>query len=154
MARQATVLLSEGIRLEFDGKFTVVGLFTSNIGIAASVVGSILHFLIIIEGDVDHPLTSLSIEILMPGAIIPSRFDFPTAQLLAPPPLAGQQRWKKILPVHLTNVALNPGPINCRLIHDQGMIEIAAGWIAISQPPTGPSTAILPPSGQSQPSGL
>jgi hypothetical protein len=147
MARQATVLVSEGgVRLEFDGKFTVVGLFTSNIGIASPALGSILHFLIIIEGDVDHPLTSLSIEIQMPGAIIPSKFDFPAAQLPAPLPLAGQQRWKKILPVHLTNVILNPGPINCTLIHDQGMIEIVAGWIAINQPPTGPSTALLPPS--------
>ena len=81
MARQATVLISEdGVRLEFDGKFTVVGLFTGNIGIPASSLGSILHFLVIVEGDVDQPSTSLSIEILMPGAN-PTRFDFPAAQL-------------------------------------------------------------------------
>jgi hypothetical protein len=151
MARQAIVLVSEGgIRLEFDGKFTVVGLFTSNIGIPASTTGSILHFLVIIEGDVDVPLTSLSIEITMPGAAS-SRFDFPSAQLPTPRPLVGQQRWRKILPVHLTNVTLNPGPINCRVIHDQGEIETVAGWIAINQPPNGLPSVLPLPSGQSQP---
>jgi hypothetical protein len=145
MDRQATVLVSEGgVRLEFDGKFTVVGLFTSNIGIAGPLVGTILHFLVIIEGDFDEPLEFLSIEILTPGAVSPTKFDFPPAQLLAPPPLQGQQRWRKILPVHLTNFALNPGPIICKLVHDQGTIETVAGWVSI-QSPGGPSAALLSP---------
>lgn len=152
MDRQAIVLVSEGgVRLEFDGKFTVVGLFTSNIGIPAPAFGYILHFLVIIEGDVEIPLTSLSIEITMPGTPTPSKFDFPSEQLPVPLPLAGQQRWRKILPVHLSNVILNPGPINCRLIHDKGVIETVAGFIALNQPPSILSGVLPTPSGQSQP---
>jgi hypothetical protein len=119
-------------------------LFTSNIGIAGPAVGTILHFLIIIEGDFVDPLESLYIEILTPGAVTPTKIDFQPAQLLAPPPLQGQQRWRKILPVHLTNFVLNPGPIICKLVHDQGTIETVAGWISI-QSPAGPFAALPSP---------
>lgn len=156
MARQAAVLPCQDIRLEYDGKFTIVGLFTSNIAIpvAPSLVPQIA-FLLILDGDLPERLKSLAIELHFPGAAAPSKMDVPLDTLRHTEPLEGQRRWRFQFPMVVGNAVLNPGRIVCKIIHDQGEIETGAGWIVTTPlltPSVSPSSkATQPPSEQSRP---
>ena len=155
MARVATALACQDIRLEYDGKFTLVGVFTRNIGIPAPIIVPQLAFLVDIEGDLEDPLTSLLVQVCLPGVENPISTTIPIQENPIPDAMEGQKRWRYLIPLPMNNVTLHPGRIVIRLIHDQGEIETDAGWVVIGQPP--PPGAIIssnapePPASQSQP---
>jgi hypothetical protein len=148
MARYAFVIPCQDVRFEFDGKLTLVGMFTSNIGIpAAPTVIPQLSFLVLIEGDLSEYLQSLKIEILLPGTPEPTKLEVPVPPIPQPMPLEGQSKWRFQMPIILANVVLYPGRIVFRIIHDQGELEVGARWVVIGQPtmPPGTISSILPP---------
>ena len=127
--RQALVLPCQDIRLEHDGKLTLVGLFTGNIAIP--VVPTIvpqLMFLIVIDGDLDERLKSLTIEIHLPQIKEPTKAEIPLPPL-PPTFLEGQKRFRYQIPFAIAPAVLNPGRIVCKIIHDKGEIETGARWI-------------------------
>jgi len=149
MARVATVLACQDVRLEYDGKLTVVGVFTTNIGVPAPMSIPQMWFLVNIEGDLSEQLESLSLHIHLPGVEEPVIHDVP--DIVAPRTIEGQTRWRHLLPLQITNMTLNPGRIRFRLIHDKGEIETGAGWIVLNDPPSGTSASEpQPPSSQSE----
>jgi hypothetical protein len=135
MTRVAVVLACEDVRIEYDGKLTAVGIFTSSIAIPAPIVVPKMAFIIHFEGSADDPLQSLSIEINFPGVEPPKKLDIPIAPT---PNVEGQKGWKYLIPLHLANVSLNPGRIFLRIIHERGAIEAGAGLIVIGHAPTWP----------------
>ncbi|HUZ30938.1 MAG TPA: hypothetical protein VMV19_02340 [Xanthobacteraceae bacterium] len=136
IGRQAMVLPCQDIRLEHDGKLTLVGLFTGNIAIpTVPTIIAHLMFLIIIDGDLAEPLKTLRIEIRLPQAAEPAVADVPMP-FQAPTLLEGQKRWRYQIPFAIAPAVLTPGRIVCKIVHDKGEIETGARWIVHAPLPT------------------
>jgi hypothetical protein len=131
MGRQASVIPCQDIRIEIDGKLTLVGVFTQAIGITTvpQVIPQI-GFFVLVEGDIAEPLKSLVIEIHFPGLSEPFRNELPKQALENPKFREGQTRWRAQLPMMVAPAILNPGRIVCKVIHEQGEIETGAAWVA------------------------
>jgi hypothetical protein len=138
MARHASVFISEEFLISLTGKFTVQGLFTTDIVIPTEPFSANqLVFLFSIETDMDDPLQRLTLEVTFPHQ--PSR----TLEVPLPPfvPMPGRTKWVFRWPFLIQNVVLQPGRIEAKVIHEKGELVAAAPWISLAQqaPPTQPS---------------
>jgi len=133
--RQAMVLPCQDIRLEYDGKLTLVGLYTGNLAIpTVPTVAPQLAFLIVIDGDLSEPLQSLKIEFHLPQVKEPTVYEVPLDPQ-RPQHEKGQTRWRFQIPFGIAPAVLNPGRIVCKIIHDKGEIETGARWIVHAPQP-------------------
>jgi hypothetical protein len=130
--RQATLLVSDDFLVSLSGKFTILGIYTGDIGINNEVgITPQLVFLFVIECDLDDPFRSIILEISLPGERAARRFPYPI--LAQPQTSPGRTRWTLRIPIPITNVTLNAGQIKAKVIHDKGTIEIIGPWISLIQ---------------------
>lgn len=136
MALRITAVAAELIRVEADGKLTVIGLFTTNMGIPEPLSAPLISFLVIIEGDRDDSSSGLTIEIMMPGGVNPTRYFVPD---ILPIQVFETGTWRRVIPMQLTSVVANPGEIRCSVVYNGRRTTTTAGWIVLNQSANGSS---------------
>jgi hypothetical protein len=130
MVKQATVLVSDDFMLSLQGKFTIIGVYTSDIVIPSDEQQvAQLVFTFIVELGVEDLPAALTLEVTLPGDSL-RQMIFP----LAPPQIKPPDRKQLILrlPFLISQPILRPGRINARVAYPGGEILAAAPWIAKS----------------------
>jgi hypothetical protein len=121
MDRQASVLLADDMVVSLVGKITLSGIYTSDIIIPSdpSTVGQFV-FLFSLETDINDPFTNIELQVTLPGRPTDtSSVSIPQNQF-AP----GHTRFVLRQPLLIQQPLLRPGPIQAKVIHDKGAIEI------------------------------
>lgn len=135
--RKATFFVCDETLVALNGKLTIGGMYTGDIGIAEAEVR--LNQLIIfvqIETPAEKPFQRLSINISFPGEEKPRTID--GLRGLSPPP--GHDTIVMKRPVLFQQVALRPGPIEVRVVHEEGEIFAGAQWVIYKAPAQLPRT--------------
>jgi hypothetical protein len=129
--RQATILVSDDFLVSLTGKFTIIGIYTGDIGIFSDPSPALqLVCLFIVECDIGDPFQKLTFEIQIPGEQEPRRIS---QTIITPPAIPGRSRWILRIPIPLTNVLLKPGQLRGKVIHEKGEIDVGGPWITLSQ---------------------
>ncbi len=127
--RNAMALVCDDFRVEITGKYIIVGMYSGNIAIPAEPFRvNQLAFVFLIESDVSDPMSSLAIEVTLPGEPT-QHMKVPLPTELRPEPLEGSTRWIHRVPMVINNPSLRVGPTVAKVIHDKG--EIRVGGIPI-----------------------
>jgi hypothetical protein len=127
--RQATVLICDEILISLTGKFTLLGNYTGDISIpTAPTVVPQLVFYFVIESDITDVYRSLSLQVTLPETS-------PTVQLIPViphiPAQPGRSRWTMRWPLLIPQPSLSPGPIEAKVIHENGELIAGAPWIVL-----------------------
>jgi hypothetical protein len=135
--RQAALLVADEVTFSLNGKLNIFGTYTADIGIQTNPTPlTQLIFLFVIETDPGDPYVRLEVNVTLPGGDQRHQ-SIITSRLIATP--SDQRRWILRYPFLFTNPILRPGPIEAKVIHDQGEI-IAAAPSIVMIPPLSPST--------------
>jgi hypothetical protein len=130
--RQATVMVADDWTTSVNGKFSISGIYGTDINIPADpFVAGQLVFAFIIETAPDDPYQSIELKVELPGG--------DTRNLVLPlsrfvPGQADQRRWCLKHPLLFSNPILRPGPIEAKVIHEKGEISTAAPFIVLREP--------------------
>jgi hypothetical protein len=138
MAPYASVVVSEEFLISLTGKFTVQGLFTTDIVIPSEpYFANQLVFLFSMEANMEDPFQKVTLEVTFPQQ--PAR----TLEVPLPPfvHMPGRTRWVLRWPFLIQNAVLVHGRIDAKVIHEKGELVTAAPWISLAQqaPPMQPS---------------
>jgi hypothetical protein len=128
--RQATVIVSDEFTYTLNGKQNVFGMYTGEIQIPSDpFIGHQLVFLFVIETSPDDPYQRLALHVELPGG--DSRnLELPINKFV--PGISDQRRWCLKYPLLFSAPILRPGPIEAKVIHEQGEISTAAPFISLS----------------------
>lgn len=124
---QVILLVCDDLRLEFNGKTILVGVYNGDIIIPFSpFAAGQLYFIFNFECDVSEIPRNLTFEITLPGQK-PLQWPCPIPQDVKIP----NERKKAYVrqPCPIFGPVLNEGRIEAKVIHDMGEIEVAAPWI-------------------------
>ncbi len=133
MDRQATVLLADDMAVSLVGKINLTGIYTSDIFIPLEAVTvAQLVFLFSLETDLNDQFQHIKLQITLPGEP-PKEMNVP---ILPAAYVPGRTRLLMRHPFLIQQVVLRPGPIEARVIHDKGQIEITSlPWISLMPAP-------------------
>jgi hypothetical protein len=138
-------------RLEYDGKLTLVGVYTTDLGIPAnSTVAPTIAFFVAVEGDLSEQPAFIEFEICLPGQppIRLPRIEIPAGEK----PPEGRTRWIVRTMHSLVNAPLQPGHITGKVICDDREVPISGPWIVVAENPApAPNSTVqeaLPPKPQ------
>ncbi len=135
MSRSAICLVCDDILISMSGKFTALGIYTSDVGIPVpNHVLNQLAFLFVLETPADDPFRSLKFQVTLPGDA-PREVTLPT---LGPAVSASITKAKMISlkwPYLIQNVALRPGPIETLVTHDKGEIFSVPAMVTLLSRP-------------------
>jgi hypothetical protein len=147
--RNAMVIVSDDLRVEATGKYTIVGVYTGNIGIPSEpFVTSQLVFTFLIETDVSDPLSSLTVQVTLPGNP-PVRLEPPIIAADRLPEIPREaKRWFYRIPLFIQPAILRTGFAEAKVIHEKGEMVVGGVPIITRMPEIIPPSAPAgPPSG-------
>jgi hypothetical protein len=128
--RRAFFLICDDLQIALNGKFTIHGAYTSDIIIPSeSLAINQLIVVFYVETPITKPFKRLVLQVSVPGESVPRQLDAtPTLQI---PPSAAPQRTKVAyrLPFLLQSVVLHPGPIEMKVLHEEGELEAGKQWV-------------------------
>jgi hypothetical protein len=128
--RRGSFLICDDLQIALNGKFTIYGVYTSDIVIPADPLHiNQLVVVFYVETPITKPFKRLVLQVSVPGESAPRQFDAtPTLQM---PPSGPPQRTKIAyrLPFLLQSVVLHPGPIEMKVLHEEGELEVGQQWI-------------------------
>ena len=124
--------------ISLNGKITLLGVYTNDLGIPADGHKlSQLAFLFIIEGDLnDQPIGSMKIRVSLPSGSA-AEAEFPIPENLPSDSSGKRTKWFAKLPLMLPAPILSSGKIDAKVTHDKGEIDVAMPWIVSTSPSSG-----------------
>jgi hypothetical protein len=134
--RQATAIVCDDLLVSMNGKMTLLGVYTSDMGIPAE--GHRLNqliFLFIVEGDLSDPLKSLKVQVKLPSGSS-AEAELPILENVIARQGDDRTRWIAKVPLALQAPIMSAGKIEARVIHDQGQIDVVLPWIVLTPPAT------------------
>jgi hypothetical protein len=138
--RQATVLVADEWTTTLSGKFTLSGVYGTDIHISHDpYFANQLVFAFIIETAPDDPYQAIQLSVTLPGGDH-RRVDLPLARFVAGE--SDKIRWCLKFPLLFASAILRPGSIEAKVIHEKGEILTATPSIVLREPFTGISTRI------------
>jgi hypothetical protein len=128
--RRGFFLICDDLQVALNGKFTIYGAYTSDIIIPADPIHiNQLVVVFYVETPITKPFKRLVLQVSVPGESTPRQLDAtPTLQM---PPSAPLQRTTIAyrLPFLLQSVLLHPGPIEMKVLHEEGELEVGKQWV-------------------------
>jgi hypothetical protein len=137
---KASMLVCDDVLVSLSGKFNLLGMYTSDLGVPADpTMANQLVFFFIVEGDLEDRPGSIVLEVTFPGG------DTRQTELSAPlspgPPPPDRKKWYVRAPFLVQNVALRPGRIEGKLKHDGAELAVQGPWISLTPRPSPTPTA-------------
>lgn len=121
MALQVSTLVCDEALVSLNGKLTLGGIYTGDIGIPGSEhTAPQLVFIFLIEGDEADYSSMLSLEVKLPG-------EHPRSSAIPVPPVPpGRSRWTFRWPFLLASTTLRPGLIEAKIVSEKGEVSATA----------------------------
>lgn len=135
--RKATFFVCDETLVALSGKLTIGGMYTGDIGIPEPEAR--LNQLVIfvqIETPAERPIQRLSVNISFPGEEKPRTID--GLRGLAPP--LGHDTLVYKRPFLFQQITLRPGPIEVKVVHEEGEIFAGTQWVIYKAPAQLPRT--------------
>ena len=128
--RRAFFLVCDDLLMALNGKITIVGAYSNDIIIASDpfTIGQLV-FWFQIETPIAKPLQTLELQVSLPGDETPRRLDVPQSILSPISAAAGRTKITYRWPFLLAPVQLRPGPIELKLIHEEGVMDVGVQWV-------------------------
>jgi hypothetical protein len=142
MAVQATYMVCDDVRVEWNGKAIVIGIYTSDLTIPSTPVAvTQLQFFLIFECGVSEQPKKIRFEVTLPNQ--------PTAhwELRLPeniPVPEGRTKFTVRQPFAVMNAVLEPGQIKAKVTYEETEIDLGGPWIVQVEPT--PPGILIPPS--------
>jgi hypothetical protein len=130
MSTNASLIICDDVRVEFNGKVIMIGVYTGDMLIPAEpFIASQLYFFFYIDTPIDESPNKVTLEVTMPQQDA-SRWEFPIPEITSQP---GRTKFVFKQPVSLLNPILHCGRIAARVLLDEKSLDVATMWITKPQ---------------------
>jgi hypothetical protein len=131
--RYARFFVCDELLVSLNGKFTISGLYTGDLIVPADPI-QLAQLVVVVttETEISKPFRSVIIRVQLPGDPAPRELD---ASSTIPPVIAqvpGRSTIKSIVPFLITQPVLRSGPIEVKVIHEEGELLAGKQWIVTS----------------------
>jgi hypothetical protein len=127
--RQATFLICDDVLVSLNGKLFINGVYTGDIVItsAETQLGQLV-VVFFCSTPATKPFISLKLQVQLPGEPNPRLLDaFPW--LAGGPVQPDRTQLYLRIPFHIANPVLRPGPIDMKILHEEGETFAGRQWI-------------------------
>lgn len=127
--RLASMFICDDLLVALNGKFTVSGLYTGDIGISSEQV-NLAQLVVVfhVETDVTKPFRRLALHVSFPGEL--ARIQEMQGNPLFPMPI-DRSRVTFRMPFLIAQPVLRPGPIEAKVLHEDGELPAGVQWITL-----------------------
>lgn len=131
--REAMFFICDDVLIALNGKLAIAGLYTADIVIpeGSAQVGQLV-FMFEIKTPIETPFKSLILQVSFPGEKDPRQLDV-TQALRATPLIPGRTTITYRLPFLIQLPTLNSGPIEAKIIHEEGVLVAGKQWIVTAE---------------------
>src|SRR5437588_7865501 len=126
--RHATFFICDDLLVALNGKFTVAGMYTGDVIIPADET-KLSQLVIFVEAEtpIEKPFRSLNVLVQFPGE--EAKVLNASALLPVPMQVSGRTAIKVRVPFLIPQPVLRPGPIEVKIVHEDGVLFAGKQWI-------------------------
>jgi hypothetical protein len=130
--RQAMFFICDDVLIALNGKYTVSGIYTGDIIINQDPT-QLLQLVVMFEirTPIDNPFRTLVLHVSLPGEESPRRLELPPFP--SPPKLPERTAILHRFPFLITNPILRSGPIEVKVLHEEGELSAGKQWVVTVQ---------------------
>ena len=132
--RLASMFICDEVLVSLNGKYTVSGLYTGDIAIPSeqTILGQLV-VMFHVETDVTKPFRRLALQVSFPGELLRTQ-EMLTSPFPAVPPDRNRVTFR--MPFLIPQPVLRPGPIETKVLHEDGELPAGKQWITLLRPPS------------------